>query len=44
MNVLVLVGSLRAASTNRQLAHAAVDHLPAGVDGTVFERLRELPH
>ena len=44
MNVLVLVGSLRAGSTNRQLADAAVAHLPAGVDATVFERLADLPH
>ena len=44
MNVLVLVGSLRAGSTNRQLAHAALAHLPSDVDATVFERLAELPH
>ena len=44
MNVLVLVGSLRAGSTNRLLADAAIAHLPAGVDGTVFARLAELPH
>ncbi len=44
MHVLVLVGSLRAGSTNRQLAGAAVAHLPAGVEATVFERLAELPH
>ena len=44
MHVLVLVGSLRAGSTNRQLAGAAVAHLPAGVQATVFERLAELPH
>ncbi|HMM94213.1 NAD(P)H-dependent oxidoreductase [Phycicoccus sp.] len=44
MNVLVLVGSLRAGSTNRQLADAAVAHLPAGVGTTVFERLADLPH
>ncbi len=44
MNVLVLVGSLRAGSTNRQLADAAMAHLPAGVDATVFARLAELPH
>ena len=44
MNVLVLVGSLRAGSTNRQLADAAIGHLPAGVVGTVFARLAELPH
>ncbi|GGL36321.1 NAD(P)H-dependent oxidoreductase [Phycicoccus endophyticus] len=44
MNVLVLVGSLRPGSTNRQLADAAVAHLPAGVGTTLFERLAELPH
>ena len=44
MNVLVLVGSLRAGSTNAQLADAAIAHLPAGVDGTVFARLADLPH
>ena len=44
MNVLVLVGSLRAGSTNVQLADAAIAHLPAGVDGTVFARLADLPH
>ena len=43
-HVLVLVGSLRAGSTNAQLADAAIAHLPAGVDGTVFARLAELPH
>ena len=44
MNVLVLVGSLRAGSTNRQLADAAIAHLPSGVEGTVFARLADLPH
>ena len=44
MNVLVLVGSLRAGSTNRQLADAAIAHLPSGVEGTVFARLAEIPH
>ncbi|MGL4176561.1 MAG: NADPH-dependent FMN reductase [Dermatophilaceae bacterium] len=44
MNVLVLLGSLRAASTNRQLAEAAIAHLPAGVEATVFERLADVPH
>ncbi len=43
-NVLVLVGSLRAGSTNRMLADAAIAHLPQGVTGTVFERLADLPH
>ncbi len=44
MNVLVLVGSLRAGSTNRQLADAALAHLPEGVDATVFAQLADLPH
>jgi NAD(P)H-dependent FMN reductase len=44
VNVLVLVGSLRAGSTNRQLADAAVAHLPEGVGATVFEQLADLPH
>jgi NAD(P)H-dependent FMN reductase len=44
VNVLVLVGSLRAGSTNAQLADAAIAHLPAGVDGTVFAHLADLPH
>ena len=44
MNILVLVGSLRAGSTNRQLADAAVAHLPESVTATVFEGLADLPH
>jgi NAD(P)H-dependent FMN reductase len=44
MNVLVLVGSLRAGSTNALLADAAIAHLPAGVEGTVFACLADLPH
>ena len=44
MNVLVLVGSLRAGSTNQLLADAAIAHLPSGVEGTVFARLADLPH
>ncbi|MGG5260988.1 NADPH-dependent FMN reductase [Phycicoccus avicenniae] len=44
MNVLVLVGSLRAGSTNRQLADAAVAHLPEGTSATVFEQLADLAH
>lgn len=44
-HVLVLVGSLRASSWLRPgLADAAIAHLPAGVDGTVFARLADLPH
>lgn len=44
MNVLVLVGSLRADSTNRALAQAAITHLPEGTTATVFDRTAELPH
>lgn len=44
MNVLVLVGSLRAGSTNRRLADAAATHLPEHVEATVFEALADLPH
>jgi NAD(P)H-dependent FMN reductase len=41
--VLVLVGSLRAASINRQLAELAVETAPAGVALELFDRLGELP-
>jgi NAD(P)H-dependent FMN reductase len=41
--ILVLVGSLRSGSTNRQLAEAAVHHAPDGVSLTIFEGLTELP-
>lgn len=41
--VLVLVGSLRAASINRQLAEVAIDSAPAGVNVEWFDRLAELP-
>lgn len=44
MNVLVLVGSLRADSTNRTLAQAAIAHLPEGSTATLFDRTAELPH
>ncbi len=43
-NVLVLVGSLRAASINRQLADLAVESAPDGVTLQIFDRLGELPH
>ena len=43
-NVLVLVGSLRAASINKQLAELAVETAPEGVTLQVFDRLGELPH
>ena len=42
-NVLVLVGSLRAASTNRQLAEAAVELAPEGVALSIYEGHGDLP-
>lgn len=42
-SVLVLVGSLRAASTNAALAAALVEHAPEGVELSVFGGLGELP-
>lgn len=42
-NVLVLLGSLRAASINRQLAELAVESAPDGVSLQLFDRLGELP-
>ncbi len=42
-HVLVLLGSLRAASVNRQLAELAVEVAPNGVDLALFDRLGELP-
>jgi NAD(P)H-dependent FMN reductase len=41
--VLVLLGSLRAASINRQLAELAVETAPEGVTLQLFDRLGELP-
>jgi NAD(P)H-dependent FMN reductase len=43
VKVLVLVGSLRAASVNRQLADVARESAPAGVSLQLFDRLGELP-
>ena len=43
INVLVLLGSLRAASVNRQLAELAVENAPDGVSLQLFDRLGELP-
>ena len=43
MNVLVLVGSLRTGSTNRQLAEIVDAHLPAGASATVYGHLDTLP-
>ena len=41
--VLVMLGSLRAASINRQLAELAVETAPEGVSLQLFDRLGELP-
>lgn len=43
IKVLVLVGSLRAASVNRQLAELAVETAPDGARLEFFDRLGELP-
>jgi NAD(P)H-dependent FMN reductase len=43
IKVLVLLGSLRAASVNRQLAELAVESAPDGVSLRLFDRLGELP-
>jgi NAD(P)H-dependent FMN reductase len=43
VKVLVLLGSLRAASINRQLAELAVESAPDGVSLQLFDRLGELP-
>ncbi len=44
INVLTLVGSLRAASVNRQLAELAAESAPDGVTVTVYDGLGDLPH
>ncbi|MEU0497424.1 NAD(P)H-dependent oxidoreductase [Mycobacterium sp. NPDC006124] len=43
VKILVLVGSLREASLNRQLAQVASETAPAGVSLQLFDRLGELP-
>jgi NAD(P)H-dependent FMN reductase len=43
IKILVLVGSLRAASVNRQLAELAAESAPAGVALRPFDGLGELP-
>ena len=43
IKVLALVGSLRAASINRQIAELAAEAAPDGVTVTIFEGLGELP-
>ncbi len=43
IKVLTLVGSLRAASINRQIAELAADVAPDGVTVRIFDHLGELP-
>jgi NAD(P)H-dependent FMN reductase len=43
IKVLVLVGSLRAASVNRQIAELAAETTPEGVAVTIFEGLGDVP-
>jgi NAD(P)H-dependent FMN reductase len=44
IRVLVLIGSLRSGSLNRQLAHTAIASAPEHVEATLFDQLGELPH
>ena len=44
MNILMLVGSLRAGSWTAQLTGAATELLPAGAQATVYAGLGDLPH
>jgi NAD(P)H-dependent FMN reductase len=43
VKILALVGSLRAASVNRQIAELAAEHAPDGVTVTVYDGLGDLP-
>src|SRR5262249_5260751 len=43
INVLALVGSLRAASVNRQIAELAAEDAPEGVSVTVYDGLGDVP-
>ena len=43
VRILALVGSLRAGSTNRQLAEAAVKLAPEGAEVEVFDGLADIP-
>ncbi|MBU3748946.1 MAG: NAD(P)H-dependent oxidoreductase [Mycobacterium sp.] len=43
LTILTLIGSLRSASVNRQLAEAAAEVAPSGVQLEVFEDLGQLP-
>lgn len=42
--ILILVGSLRAASVNRQLAQLVVDTAPETIRAELFDAVGELPH
>jgi NAD(P)H-dependent FMN reductase len=44
VKILVLLGSLRRESVNRQLVELAVEAAPAGATLEFFDRLGELPH
>jgi NAD(P)H-dependent FMN reductase len=44
VNVLVLVGSLRAASVNRRIAELAAANAPDGVSVTLFDGLGDVPY
>ncbi|MEU9793360.1 NAD(P)H-dependent oxidoreductase [Streptomyces sparsogenes] len=43
VRILALVGSLRAGSTNRQLAEAAAKHAPEGAEIQIYEGLGDVP-
>lgn len=43
INVLALVGSLRAASVNRQVAELAAENAPDGISVRLFEGLGDIP-
>src|SRR5436305_1120495 len=43
IKVLALVGSLRAASVNRQIAELAAENAPEGMTVTVYDGLGEIP-
>ncbi len=43
VNVLVLVGSLRSASVNRQIAEFAAANAPDGVSVTIYSGLEDIP-
>lgn len=44
ISVLAISGSLRASSYNTSLARAAQKHAPAGVEVSLYEGLRDIPH